>query len=40
MGDSMGEKNVVREKAFLFAVRIVKLSHRLARENKEYVLSK
>ncbi len=40
VGSIMGEKNVVREKAFLFAVRIVKLSHRLAREEKEYVLSK
>lgn len=32
--------NVVREKAFAFAVRIVKLAHHLAREKREFVLSK
>ncbi|MEX2116536.1 MAG: four helix bundle protein [Bacteroidota bacterium] len=36
----MERKNVVREKAFAFAVRIVKLSQRLIKEEREYVISK
>ncbi|MCU7843035.1 MAG: four helix bundle protein [Candidatus Thiodiazotropha sp. (ex Monitilora ramsayi)] len=36
--DSTG--NVVREKSFLFAVRIVNLERYLCRNHKEYVLSK
>lgn len=32
--------NVVREKSFLFAVRIVNLARYLCRNHKEYVLSK
>ncbi len=35
----MERKNVVREKAFAFAVRIVKLSQRLIKD-REYVISK
>ncbi|MET0051430.1 MAG: four helix bundle protein [Candidatus Thiodiazotropha sp.] len=33
-------RNVVREKSFLFAVRIVKLARHLQHDHKEYVLSK
>lgn len=36
----MERKNIVREKAFAFAVRIVRLSQRLIREDREYVISK
>ena len=34
------KNNVVREKSFAFALRIVKLSRYLDREKQEYVLSK
>ena len=34
------KKNVVRDKSFAFALRIVKLSKFLQREKKEYVISK
>jgi four helix bundle protein len=36
----MAENNVVRDKSFQFALRIVKLSRYLKEEKKEYVLSK
>ena len=34
------EDNVVKEKSFKFALRIVKLSRYLKEEQKEYILSK
>ncbi|MFK8113202.1 MAG: four helix bundle protein [Rubripirellula sp.] len=34
------KKNVVKEKSFAFAVRVVKLSRWLQKEKKEFVLSK
>ena len=36
----MKEENVVREKSYQFAIRIVKLYRHLLEEHKEYVLSK
>lgn len=36
----MKENNVVREKSYAFALRIVKVSRYLAEEKREYVLSK
>lgn len=36
----MKEENIVREKSFAFAIRIVKLCKYLCEEKKEYVLSK
>jgi four helix bundle protein len=36
----MAENNVVRDKSFQFALRIVKLNRYLKEEKKEYVLSK
>ena len=33
-------KNVLKEKSYQFAIQIVKLSQRLVKENKEFVLSK
>ena len=36
----MKGENVVREKSFKFAVRIIKLSQMLVNERKEYVISK
>jgi four helix bundle protein len=36
----MAENNVVRDKSFQFALRIVKLYRYLKEEKKEYVLSK
>jgi hypothetical protein len=36
----MSENNVVKDKSFEFALRIVKLYQYLASEKKEYVLSK
>lgn len=35
-----GKKNAVRDKSFLFALRIVKLCRYLNTEKKEFVLSK
>lgn len=34
------KENIIREKSFEFAVRIVKLSRTLAGERKEFVMSK
>jgi four helix bundle protein len=34
------KQNIIKEKAFLFAIRIVKLSKYLVNEQKEFVLSK
>lgn len=35
-----GKKNIVQEKSFAFALRIIKLSKFLQKQNKEFVLSK
>lgn len=35
-----GKKNIVQEKSFAFALRIIKLSKFLQKENKDFVLSK
>ncbi|AJR04364.1 four helix bundle protein [Siansivirga zeaxanthinifaciens] len=35
-----GKKNIVQEKSFAFALRIIKLSKFLQKEKKEFVLSK
>ncbi|WP_339917238.1 four helix bundle protein [Yeosuana marina] len=36
----MKKDNVVKDKSFLFAIRIVKLSKVLVEEHKEYIISK
>jgi len=38
--DNMSKENVIKEKSFAFALRVVKLSRHLRDEGKEYVLSK
>ena len=40
MGVENGKKNIVQEKSFAFALRVVKLSKFLMAEKKEFVISK
>lgn len=38
--NSSGKKNVIKEKSFSFALRVVKLNRFLQEEKREYILSK
>jgi four helix bundle protein len=40
MNENPGRQNVVKEKSYAFAIRIVKASRHIVLESKEYVLSK
>ncbi len=37
---SLQKENIVREKSFSFALRVVRLVKKLQKEDKEYILSK